>query len=160
MTERATREEILLFAEVETRKHIDIVRRLLQRVAYEIIQRGETHDESKLSSAEMEAFAKTIPRLKGTVYDSDEYKEALKGLGPALDHHYANNRHHPEHFGNGISGMTLVDIIEMFFDWEAACKKHKNSDLMSSVEINVKRFGIEPQLAQVLRNTAWRRVRQ
>ena len=30
-------------------------------------------------------------------YGSDEYKACLTEMKPALDHHYAANRHHPEH---------------------------------------------------------------
>jgi len=147
-----TQEEIL-HCDVETRKHIDHVRRLMHRVAFDLIGRGERHDESKLSDIEMELYAETIPRLKDITYGSEEYKEALKGLGPALDHHYANNRHHPEHFENGVNDMTLIDIIEMFVDWKAATLKHSDGNLRKSIDTNAKRFNIDAQLAQVFRNT-------
>jgi hypothetical protein len=29
---------------------------------------------------------------------SDEYHEYMNQMRPALDHHYANNRHHPEYY--------------------------------------------------------------
>ena len=45
---------------------------------------------------------------------------------PAIDHHYANNRHHPEHWPNGINDMTLMDLIEMLADWKAATARNKN----------------------------------
>jgi hypothetical protein len=147
-----TREEVLN-CKVETRKHVDNVRRLLHKVAFELIGRGEQHDASKFSEVEMEHYAETIPRLKDLTYGSDEYKKALKELGPALDHHYANNRHHPEHFADGVNDMTLIDLLEMFVDWKAATLKHNDGNLRKSIEINTKRFGIDAQLAKIFRNT-------
>lgn len=77
----------------------------------------------------------------------------MKGLKPALDHHYANNMHHPEAHENGIDGMTLYDIVEMFLDWRAAVERHDDGDIMKSIEHNEKRFKINPQLSQIFRNT-------
>jgi hypothetical protein len=148
----ATREEEL-YCEVETRKHLDHVRRLLHEVAFELVRRGEQHDASKFSEAEMHLYAESIPKLKELTYGSDEYKAALEELGPALDHHYASNRHHPEHFADGINDMTLIDIIEMFVDWKAACLKHNDGNLRKSIETNTKRFHIDAQLAKIFQNT-------
>ena len=61
-------------------------------------------DNSKLESPEKELFDEYTPKLKDCTYGSDEYKEFLKGLKVALDHHYANNSHHPEHYENGVNG--------------------------------------------------------
>ena len=58
--------------------------------------------------------------LQNSEYGSNEHKEALDIIKPAIDHHYKENRHHPEHFEDGISGMNLVDICEMISDWKAA----------------------------------------
>jgi len=91
--------------------------------------------------------------LKNLTYGSEEYKAALEGLGPALSHHYANNRHHPEHFENGVNDMTLLDVIEMFIDWKAACLKHNDGNLRKSIDINAKRFSIDSQLTQIFKNT-------
>ena len=90
---------------------------------------------------------------KDTFYGSDEYKEFLAGMKPALDHHYAENRHHPEHFENGIDGMDLFDLVEMLFDWKEATERHNNGDILKSLDINEKRFNISPQLKQILANT-------
>jgi len=149
----ATKTEVLN-CEVETRKHVDNVRRILHDVAFELIRRGEAHDASKFEEAEMELYARTISQLKSLSYGSEEYTEALKALGPALQHHYANNRHHPEHFANGINDMTLIDLLEMFVDWKAACLKHNDGNLRQSLKINTQRFHIDSQLAQILENTA------
>jgi len=76
-------------------------------------------------------------------------------MKPALDHHYANNRHHPEHFKGkgGTNGMDLVDLIECFCDWAAATKRHANGSLKKSIEYNQKRFGIGNQLTKIFHNT-------
>ena len=75
-------------------------------------------------------------------------------MKPALDHHYAKNKHHPEHYPDGINDMTLVDLVEMFADWKAATMRHNDGNLLKSIEINTKRFNIDKQLAQIFVNTA------
>ncbi len=71
----------------------------------------------------------------------------------ALDHHYAQNRHHPEHYKNGIDDMTLVDLVEMLCDWKAATLKHNDGNILRSLEINSKRFNMSPQVYNILKNT-------
>jgi len=117
-------------------------------------QRAENHDNSKLEGEEAELLAKYTPILANLTYGSEEYKESLKALGPALDHHYKANSHHPESFETGMSGMTLVDLVEMFCDWMAATKRHNDGDIFKSIEVNEERFGISEELAEILRNTA------
>ena len=113
------------------------------------------HDASKLVSPEKDGFDKYTPMLAKMQYGSDEYKKCLNELQhPYLDHHYANNSHHPEHFKDGVNGMNLFDFIEMFCDWQAAVKRNLNGDIHKSIEINTKRFKLEPIVAQVLENTA------
>lgn len=81
-----------------TMRHIERVRNLLNRVVAELLHRAELHDQSKLDSPEVEVFTECTERLAGMTYGSEEYTAALADMKPALDHHYANNRHHPEHF--------------------------------------------------------------
>lgn len=81
----------------DTLLHIKRVNELLGKAACILIMRGSVHDNSKLDSPEKELFDEYTPKLKDAEYGSDEYKEFLVGLKPALDHHYANNSHHPEH---------------------------------------------------------------
>ena len=71
----------------------------------------------------------------------------------AIDHHYANCRHHPEHFAKGINEMTLVDLIEMLADWKAASERQNNGNILKSIEMNAQRFGYDDQLKQILLNT-------
>lgn len=138
---------------LDTIQHIDRVTRLLDVIANELDLRAAGHDQSKLISPEKEVFEKYTPLLAGLTYGSEEYHAILLEMKPAIDHHYANNRHHPEHFANGIDGMTLIDLVEMFCDWKAATKRHNNGSLTRSLEINGKRFGMSDQLINIFRNT-------
>lgn len=80
----------------DTFRHIERVRNLLNRVAMKLLERGELHDQSKLVSPEVEAFTEYTGRLATTTYGSPEYDACKAAMRPALEHHYANNRHHPE----------------------------------------------------------------
>lgn len=140
--------------QVETQKHIEAVRKYIRFMIDKIDLRGVKHDSSKLESPEVELFAEHTLQLANLTYGSDEYQASLDALKPALDHHYAQNRHHPEHFNNGVNDMTLVDIIEMFCDWKASTLRHNDGNLLKSIEINAERFNLDGQLKQILMNTA------
>lgn len=137
----------------DTRAHIKAVRERLWDVCYRLQDRGGKHDRSKLEEPELTMFNEATPRLRATTYGSPEYKAALEGMSEGLAHHYRENSHHPEHFPSGISGMSLLDIVEMLCDWKAATTRHADGDLRRSLEINVKRFEISEQLEHVLLNT-------
>lgn len=139
---------------VDTLTHIRRVQFFLNEMARDLMRRGEVHDDSKLGPEEKPTFDEMTPLLKTLTYGSDEYKASLEKLGGALKHHYAANSHHPEHFADGVAGMTLLDVVEMLCDWRAASERTKDGNFGNSVEIGIKRFKIEPQLAAVLRNTA------
>jgi hypothetical protein len=136
-----------------TLDHISKVRGLLQKAAIELLKRGESHDKSKLESPERETFAEYSLRLSGVTFGSPQYFDYLHEMKSALDHHYQNNRHHPQFFENGVDGMNLVDLFEMLLDWWASTKRHNDGDIMNSITVNSDRFGISPQLTQILRNT-------
>ena len=137
----------------ETQKHVDLVRLLLKDFAIQLLDRGVAHDQSKFSEAELPIFTEYTQKLKGTTYGSDDYKKFLAEMKPALDNHYARNSHHPEHFENGIRGMTLVDLVEMLFDWWASTQRHADGDIFRSITLNEKRFNIPPELSDIFRNT-------
>jgi len=138
---------------LETVKHIRHVQYLMELVIEELLSRSRKHDETKLESPEKEIFDEFTPKLQGATYGSDEYKGFLKEMKVALDHHYKENRHHPECYTEGINGMSLIDLIEMVADWKAAAARHNDGDTTKSLEINIERFGISPQLALIIRNT-------
>jgi len=138
----------------DTLRHIKRINQLPGDSAMELIKRGQVHDSSKLEAPEKELFDTYTPLLKHLVYDSPEYKQSLADLKPALDHHYANNSHHPEFYKNGIDGMNLYDIIELFADWKAAGERNKNGNIFVSIQKNKKRFEMSDQLCKILENTA------
>lgn len=138
----------------DTLKHSQRVGELMVELSKEILERSTCHDRSKTLPPEVATFDEFTYRLKDATYGSEEYKGFLKEMKPALDHHYANNRHHPEHYVNGINGMTLVDLIEMICDWKAATERMDNGDLDKSLQIQKERFGISDQLLEILYNTA------
>ena len=142
-----------LLTNAETQKHIDTVRLYLRILSVELLKRGEAHDASKLSDDERPTFTEYTAKLKGMTYGSDEYKAILEEMNPTLEHHYANNRHHPEHHENGVDDMTLIDLVEMICDWKAATLRHADRDILKSIAINKKRFNLSPQLTKILRNT-------
>lgn len=98
-------------------------------------------------------FTKFTPRLKGMTYGSPEYKQCLAEMGPGLKHHYAANRHHPEHHEGGIDGMNLFDVLEMFIDWTASSRRHADGDIGKSIEHNKGRFSMSDQLVKIFQNT-------
>jgi hypothetical protein len=139
---------------METKQHIANVQAFAQIFIDALRERAVNHDTSKLHDPELPLFVEYTKKLATCTYGSDEYKRFLEGLKPALDHHYATNRHHPEHYPNGINDMTLVDLIEMFCDWKAATMRHNDGNLLKSIEINTKRFGLSPQMRTLFENTA------
>lgn len=52
-----------------------------------------------------------------------------------------------------MSQMTLIDVIELFFDWWASSKRHADGDIRRSIEINRKRFGMPDDLVSIFLNT-------
>lgn len=133
----------------DTEDHIRNVRKLLHRVVAEICVRITHHDDSKLQEPEKSMYDEFTPKLRAMTYGSDEYKRSLKDMGPALKHHYENNSHHPEHYPNGINGMSLLDLIEMLADWKAAGMRHADGNMQQSLEVNRQRFHISDQLAEI-----------
>lgn len=142
-----------LKTENEIRKHIYHINYFLMNIIHELLQRMKQHDISKLTSPELEIFTEYTPKLAASTYGSKEYQQFLKKMGVALEHHYEHNRHHPEHFENGVNDMSLVDIIEMLCDWKAATLRHDDGDINKSIEINRERFNMSEQLIRILKNT-------
>jgi hypothetical protein len=137
----------------ETHKHMAYACGFIAKMIDKLDIRAKDHDESKLDEPEFSIFVEYTPKLRDCTYNSDEYKGYLKGMQVALDHHYAVNRHHSEHFENGVNGMNLVDLMEMFCDWKAATLRHADGDIHRSIDQNKDRFGLSDQLVQILHNS-------
>jgi len=127
---------------------IDIMIRMLQ-------QAKQSHDHSKLKEPELSGFTKASPLLSKGKYGSKAYKEGLLVLeeSGALKHHYESNRHHSEHFENGVSGMTLIHVVEMLCDWIAATSRNPDGNVLKSIEYKKDSGDIDEQLASILKNT-------
>lgn len=141
-------------SKADTLEHIRRVNSLILGCCANLQKRAERHDSSKLQEPEKSVFDENTEKLRGLTYGSDEYKASLAALGPALAHHYAHNSHHPEHYENGVSDMSLFDLLEMLMDWKAAGERHANGSIVESLKKNQPRFKIDPQLQSVLENTA------
>lgn len=139
----------------DTMRHIERVRNLLGEVIKDLLRRAEEHDQSKLESPEVEAFTEA-PSLAQVTYGSNQYIQNLKQekFAKALQHHYARNDHHPEHHKEGILDMTLLNILEMLCDWKASSERLHDGNILKSIEINARRFGMPPALTRILENTA------
>lgn len=139
-----------------TREHIAAVRDLIALAVHDLQVRALTHDDSKLVAPEVEVFDIATPKLATLTYGSDEYKASLAEMKPALDHHYAANDHHPEHFVEGVRAMDAIQLLEMCCDWIAASRRHKDAGpdaVLNSLAHNAERFGYGPELHGLIYNT-------
>ena len=135
----------------EVKEHIGLVQKWMEDFRYILKGRAGVHDASKLNNpAEKAMFDKWVPELKARKFGSPEYQEALEQMGEGLRMHYEANEHHPEHYPNGIDGMTLYNLIEMVCDWMAAAEK---KGVPVDMDYLQKRFNISPQLRSVIENT-------
>lgn len=138
---------------LDTREHIGKVQARVHECTNNLIVRADRHDASKLVEPEKSGYDRLVVDLKDVVYGTDEYRAALVAAKPVIDHHYQVNTHHPEHYENGIAGMSLLDLIEMVCDWKAASERTKQGSITQSLAHNRQRFQIDDQLASILENT-------
>jgi hypothetical protein len=138
---------------IETTRHKLWVFYFLLKFCYKLFFRALIHDFSKYGKHEAKYFIKALPRLKYLTYGSKEYKDCLQEIKPAIDHHQKTNKHHPEYYNNLINGMSLLDIVEMFYDWKAATKRHNDGNIIKSIEINSKRFNYDKTLKDIFNNS-------
>jgi hypothetical protein len=139
--------------------HQNKVRALINLGIGELWRRYLEHDRSKLDSPEFEIFSAHFAEFNAAEYGTPDYFVALAKVSEAISHHYEVNRHHPEHFPNGIADMDLIDLFEMLCDWMAATSYGTNGNLAKSIKVNTQRFNLSDQMVRVLENTAgWLRV--
>lgn len=134
--------------------HIDAVSSKMKKIADELVVRGPYHDSSKYYEPESTIYSRVSPKLKKTTYGSTEYNKIVDTeLRPGLDHHYKSNRHHPEHFDNGVSDMDLVDIIEMVCDWKSANERDDTGDWDKALDHNLAKHVKSDELRSIIKNT-------
>lgn len=134
-------------------RHIEAVRNYLQACSVELLNRGRDHDASKLEEPEYSTYVAVQPELRAAKFGTDDYKAACTKLGPALEHHQATNRHHPEFHSDGIRGMTLIDILEMVCDWKASSERQGGKGILTSIGFCQERFGFSNELRDLIINT-------
>lgn len=133
-------------------KHKKSVRDKLLFLSEELRKRAEEHDNSKLQFPEIEWLIEMDkePRCK---YGTKEYYEKMNRWKKFFVHHYTQNKHHPDHYSNGIDDMDLVDITEFLVDvvsYYEVLQAHDGEKVLDDQE---KRFQISGQLRNVLSNT-------
>jgi len=121
----------------------------------ELIQRGIHHDDSKFEDEELPYYSNVIDEFEKHKFGTPEYNKAKDSVYEAVQHHYKKNRHHPEHFPNGIDDMNLVDLIELLVDWKSASLNHpdKPGNILESLKWATEKYNISPQMVKILYNT-------
>lgn len=147
--------KMLVFYWTVTKHKYGVAARLL-KLAFHIIWRAIIHDLSKFKFSEARGFTGHLHKLNSSAYGSEKYINNFHedGIAQAVSLHYDRNRHHPEHFDNGIRAMNLVDLAEMLADWAVASKRAPGGNLLISLNINRGRFGIDYPTLLTLENTA------
>lgn len=138
----------------ETLKHIRRVSQLLGEGAVELITRAAVHDNTKLQEPEKSYFDQYTEQLSSLEFGTQEYIDCANKLKPAIDHHYSMNSHHPQYYPDGVRGMNLFDLIEMYYDWKASGERTKNGSIIKSIDYNSKRFRMGDTLEKIFKNTA------
>lgn len=123
-------------------RHVGIVRRNIKRISEGLERRAEVHDISKLSLEEFSGFVEVNQIARKYPFGSKEYKESLKD-NDVINLHFSRNSHHPEFYPNGISDMSLLDIIEMVCDWKAASETYGRTSFFDALVIQAERFKLD-----------------
>jgi len=140
-------------SEQDTLTHKDNVERFIQNMIDILLHRANHHDNSKLNPLEKPIFDKYSPKLSTLKFGSPEYLEIFKEMDVAIQEHYSKNKHHPEHFKNGIDDMNLFDLLEMLADWKSSSLRTHGGSFKQSFDICCKKFKIEGQRKEMLKNT-------
>jgi len=135
-------------------KHKEQIAVLLAKFAAELTYRSAVHDNSKFSPDEFDVHSDNVNHFNKYLFDTKEEKELKERLMPAGILHRKRNRHHPEHFEDGIDGMNLIDILEMLCDWKSASTRVSGDSLRKGLPILKNKYNISPQLLKILENTA------
>lgn len=147
-------------------KHRDAVNKcitlLTKREGYNIeyisnmMSRSFSHDKSKeFDVAEFQAYVNMTIELEGLTYGTDEFKAVMNKYDYAIQLHYKNNDHHPEHFTNGFIDMNQYQKDEMVCDWVGSMIARNQLDgFEKSMSFNKDRFNIPDNEWQNIYDTA------
>lgn len=134
--------------------HKFIVLQFLNAIVQELIQRGQNHDQSKFEEDEFPYLVAVLEDMTKYPFGTPEHDAMRLKHQRVFAVHHSKNRHHPEHFANGIEDMDLMDIIEMLVDWKAASLREKDGSIEKSIKLGAEKYNIHPQLVKILVNTA------
>lgn len=130
------------------RKHMNTFVRLLHK-------RALLHDKSKLEEPEL-SWWEAMDKEPRYPYGSEEYKAKVTRWKKVFSHHYKYNRHHPEHYENGIADMTLVDLVEMLCDWLGYKDVMTVTEAVTVCEQQMERYHFTEELRSIMTNTLLR----
>ena len=135
-------------------EHQQKVGSVMQKVICELMDRALKHDDSKFATQQLRDNLVTLPdkwklQQQGHGYHSPEQEEHRKRFAPEIHRHRSAHPHHPEHFGNNVNKMDLIDLMEMLCDWYVAAP-----DIDQSIRENSRDYKIDPHISQILKNTA------
>jgi len=163
-------------------KHNNHVQQNIADVIANLAQRMANHDQSKYSDVELELVRgkPALNRLEYNTPEYKE--GLAKVQTAVASHYAANDHHPehftrwecngcfkvfdtpPDNLHcdvclceifeqpHGIRGMSLLALLEMACDWQAASIEH-NSYFLTSVERNIERFGLSIEMKEILINT-------
>lgn len=137
----------------DTLIHIAEVQEALEAMVHDLRQRGISHDRTKLQEPEFSVFCSTRSEFKTVNYGTPEYAAVAEKAKVAVDHHYANNRHHVGFHPNGIKDMNLLDVLEMLADWKAAARRSPDLSFEDSLPRAFAKYEIGPELQRLIVNT-------
>jgi len=123
-----------------------------KNIKTELDYRAFTHDNSKIENPDEKSFLDFMgPRDQtNPEYGTPYYYERSEQFRKL---HYLNNPHHPEHFANGIMGMSLIDFIEMLCDTNAARIKYGNGNVAENILDQAGKYQFTDNCLQMSANT-------
>lgn len=145
-------EEVKEFAAIYHHKFI--VLKFMNNIIQELMLRAEQHDQSKFNEDEFKIILATAAEIQKHPYGTPEHEAVRQKYAKECAIHFSKNRHHPEHFKDGVEGMDLVDFLEMLCDWKAASLRNPDGNIEKSIRIGSEKYSIPPMLAKILLNTA------
>lgn len=140
-------------------QHINQVSHLLNELSRKLAARADVHDSSKFNPDEFTGFCQLDANRQHQKeeYGSKGYEDGIKNID-AVKLHQSRNSHHPEYWPNGLSDMSLVDIIEMLVDWEIARQtRDTEQDINKTWQSRQQRFNLSDAEIGFLRMT-WERI--
>lgn len=132
--------------------HKKSVKKRLEWLSKRLEERANNHDDSKLRVPEFRWLVQ-MDKEPFTQYGTQEYFQKMDKWEKFFRHHYENNRHHPDHFREGILGFNLVDLCEFTADIISYVDTLHVGKAIEIVENQAKRFNLDFQITQLIKNT-------